>query len=178
VAPEEFKDTINRINAIIQNSLFFNYDKRKADIRKKNDTLIQNRNYIRNVTGTEISSDNVGSNVNQTSSNHRQNQNFATDTSRRNNKKRTRDRNLTKKRIEKAFEMENICLYHKLGYHWSLGKQKCQNSNLVEYVRLEYSNRDVRYKQQYKLYSYANVLAMNYYASLKRTSRHFALTIQ
>ncbi|CAK9297745.1 unnamed protein product [Gordionus sp. m RMFG-2023] len=164
VAPEEFKDTINRINAIIQNSLFFNYDKRKADIRKKNDTLIQNRNYIRNVTGTEISSDNVGSNVNQTSSNHRQNQNFATDTSRRNNKKRTRDRNLvfllallfggilfcfctcglslllvmlkTKKRIEKAFEMENICLYHKLGYHWSLGKQKCQNSNLVEYVRI------------------------------------------
>ncbi|XP_033113449.1 cysteine-rich hydrophobic domain-containing protein 2-like [Anneissia japonica] len=41
--------------------------------------------------------------------------------------------------IEKAVDWENSRLYHKLGLHWALCKEKCENSNMMEYVlKIEY----------------------------------------
>ncbi|KAL7631211.1 UNVERIFIED_CONTAM: hypothetical protein RMT77_018488 [Armadillidium vulgare] len=40
----------------------------------------------------------------------------------------------TRNAIEKSLESENTSLYHKLGLHWRLSRQRCDNSSLMEYV--------------------------------------------
>ncbi|XP_045108180.1 cysteine-rich hydrophobic domain-containing protein 2-like [Portunus trituberculatus] len=40
----------------------------------------------------------------------------------------------TRNAIEKTLEAENTNLYHKLGLHWRLTRQRCDNSSLMEYV--------------------------------------------
>ncbi|KAK8743691.1 hypothetical protein OTU49_001213, partial [Cherax quadricarinatus] len=40
----------------------------------------------------------------------------------------------TRNAIEKTLEAENTNLYHKLGLHWRLSRQRCDNSSLMEYV--------------------------------------------
>ncbi|XP_002739847.1 cysteine-rich hydrophobic domain-containing protein 2-like [Saccoglossus kowalevskii] len=40
----------------------------------------------------------------------------------------------TKHSIEKVLDWENSHLYHKLGLHWLLCKQRCDSSNMMEYV--------------------------------------------
>uniref|UniRef100_T1J1Q7 Golgin subfamily A member 7/ERF4 domain-containing protein n=1 Tax=Strigamia maritima TaxID=126957 RepID=T1J1Q7_STRMM len=42
----------------------------------------------------------------------------------------------TKHSIEKVLEWENSHLYHKLGLHWRLTKQRCDSSSMMEYVLL------------------------------------------
>lgn len=38
--------------------------------------------------------------------------------------------------MNKLLEWENSRLYHKLGLHWRLTKQRCDTSSMMEYVRL------------------------------------------
>ncbi|XP_023244294.1 cysteine-rich hydrophobic domain-containing protein 2 [Centruroides vittatus] len=40
----------------------------------------------------------------------------------------------TKHSIEKVLDWENSHLYHKLGLHWRLGKQRCDTNSMMEYV--------------------------------------------
>ncbi|GAB6023889.1 Cysteine-rich hydrophobic domain-containing protein 2 [Chamberlinius hualienensis] len=42
----------------------------------------------------------------------------------------------TKHSIEKVLDWENNHLYHKLGLHWRLHKQRCDSSSMMEYVLL------------------------------------------
>ncbi|XP_001626320.2 cysteine-rich hydrophobic domain-containing protein 2 [Nematostella vectensis] len=42
----------------------------------------------------------------------------------------------TKHSLNKILDAENCHLYHKLGLHWKLSKQKCNSSNMMEYVLL------------------------------------------
>ncbi|UYV72771.1 CHIC2 [Cordylochernes scorpioides] len=42
----------------------------------------------------------------------------------------------TKHSIEKVLDWENTHLYHKLGLHWKLSKQRCDSNSLMEYVLL------------------------------------------
>ncbi|KXJ19452.1 cysteine-rich hydrophobic domain-containing protein 2 [Exaiptasia diaphana] len=42
----------------------------------------------------------------------------------------------TRHSLNKILDAENCHLYHKLGLHWRLTKQKCNNSNMKEYVLL------------------------------------------
>ncbi|PFX33397.1 cysteine-rich hydrophobic domain-containing protein 2-like [Stylophora pistillata] len=42
----------------------------------------------------------------------------------------------TRHSINKVLDAENNHLYHKLGLHWRLNKQKCNSSNMMEYVLL------------------------------------------
>jgi len=42
----------------------------------------------------------------------------------------------TKHSIEKVLDWENNHLYHKLGLHWKLTKQRCDSSSMMEYVLL------------------------------------------
>lgn len=42
----------------------------------------------------------------------------------------------TRHSIEKVLEWENSHLYHKLGLHWRLAKQRCDSSSMMEYVML------------------------------------------
>ncbi|XP_071443938.1 cysteine-rich hydrophobic domain-containing protein 2 [Hetaerina americana] len=42
----------------------------------------------------------------------------------------------TQHSIEKLLEWENSHLYHKLGLHWRLAKQRCDSSSMMEYVLL------------------------------------------
>ncbi|XP_014678363.1 PREDICTED: cysteine-rich hydrophobic domain-containing protein 2-like [Priapulus caudatus] len=45
----------------------------------------------------------------------------------------------TKHSIEKVLDWENSHLYHKLGLHWHLSKQRCDSSSMLEYViRIEF----------------------------------------
>ncbi|KAL8612560.1 Cysteine-rich hydrophobic domain-containing protein 2 [Nucella lapillus] len=40
----------------------------------------------------------------------------------------------TRHSIEKVLDWENSHLYHKLGLHWRLHKQRCDSSSMMEYV--------------------------------------------
>ena len=40
----------------------------------------------------------------------------------------------TRNALEKTLECENTSMYHKLGLHWKLARQKCDDSSLMEYV--------------------------------------------
>ncbi|CAF2612828.1 unnamed protein product [Rotaria sp. Silwood2] len=40
----------------------------------------------------------------------------------------------SKNAVDKVLDWENIRLYHKIGLHWHLTKQKCSNSAVQEYV--------------------------------------------
>ncbi|RMX46943.1 hypothetical protein pdam_00011951 [Pocillopora damicornis] len=40
----------------------------------------------------------------------------------------------TRHSINKVLDAENNHLYHKLGLHWRLNKQRCNSSNMMEYV--------------------------------------------
>lgn len=40
----------------------------------------------------------------------------------------------TRHSIEKVLDWENSHLYHKLGLHWKLGKQRCDSNSMMEYV--------------------------------------------
>jgi hypothetical protein len=40
----------------------------------------------------------------------------------------------SKNAVSKVLDWENARLYHKLGLHWSLTKQKCPNNAVQEYV--------------------------------------------
>ncbi|XP_071787180.1 cysteine-rich hydrophobic domain-containing protein 2-like [Asterias amurensis] len=40
----------------------------------------------------------------------------------------------TRHMVQKALDWENSKMYHKLGLHWSLSKEKCESSNMMEYV--------------------------------------------
>ncbi|KAK7096756.1 cysteine-rich hydrophobic domain-containing protein 2-like [Littorina saxatilis] len=40
----------------------------------------------------------------------------------------------TRHAIEKVLDWENSHLYHKLGLHWRLSKQRCDSSSMMEYV--------------------------------------------
>ncbi|KAL1131251.1 hypothetical protein AAG570_010869 [Ranatra chinensis] len=40
----------------------------------------------------------------------------------------------TQHSIDKLLEWENSHLYHKLGLHWRLAKQRCDSSSMMEYV--------------------------------------------
>lgn len=40
----------------------------------------------------------------------------------------------TRHSIEKVLDWENSHLYHKLGLHWRLSKQRCDSSSMMEYV--------------------------------------------
>ncbi|CAH0384434.1 unnamed protein product [Bemisia tabaci] len=42
----------------------------------------------------------------------------------------------TQHSIDKLLEWENNHLYHKLGLHWRLTKQRCDSSSMMEYVLL------------------------------------------
>lgn len=42
----------------------------------------------------------------------------------------------TRHSINKVLDAENCHLYHKLGLHWRLHKQRCNSSNMMEYVLL------------------------------------------
>ncbi|CAH3045639.1 cysteine-rich hydrophobic domain-containing protein 2-like [Pocillopora verrucosa] len=42
----------------------------------------------------------------------------------------------TRHSINKVLDAENNHLYHKLGLHWRLNKQRCNSSNMMEYVLL------------------------------------------
>uniref|UniRef100_A0A2R5L7X9 Putative cysteine-rich hydrophobic domain 2 protein n=2 Tax=Ornithodoros turicata TaxID=34597 RepID=A0A2R5L7X9_9ACAR len=42
----------------------------------------------------------------------------------------------TRHSIEKVLDWENSHLYHKLGLHWKLGKQRCDSNSMMEYVLL------------------------------------------
>ncbi|KAK2170556.1 hypothetical protein LSH36_2g10011 [Paralvinella palmiformis] len=42
----------------------------------------------------------------------------------------------TRHHIEKVLDWENSHLYHKLGLHWKLHKQRCDSSTMMEYVIL------------------------------------------
>ncbi|XP_033743133.1 cysteine-rich hydrophobic domain-containing protein 2-like [Pecten maximus] len=42
----------------------------------------------------------------------------------------------TRHAIEKVLDWENTRLYHKLGLHWRLSKQRCDSSSMMEYVLL------------------------------------------
>ncbi|XP_063415365.1 cysteine-rich hydrophobic domain-containing protein 2-like [Mytilus trossulus] len=42
----------------------------------------------------------------------------------------------TRHAIEKVLDWENNHLYHKLGLHWKLSKQRCDSSSMMEYVML------------------------------------------
>lgn len=42
----------------------------------------------------------------------------------------------TRHSINKVLDAENCHLYHKLGLHWRLNKQRCNSSNMMEYVLL------------------------------------------
>ncbi|XP_014253800.1 cysteine-rich hydrophobic domain-containing protein 2 [Cimex lectularius] len=42
----------------------------------------------------------------------------------------------TQHSIDKLLEWENSHLYHKLGLHWRLAKQRCDSSSMMEYVLL------------------------------------------
>jgi len=42
----------------------------------------------------------------------------------------------TRYSINKVLDAENCHLYHKLGLHWRLHKQRCNSSNMMEYVLL------------------------------------------
>lgn len=46
----------------------------------------------------------------------------------------------TRNAIEKTLEAENTNLYHKLGLHWRLTRQRCDNSSLMEYVSSPWSD--------------------------------------
>lgn len=40
----------------------------------------------------------------------------------------------TQHSLDKLLEWENNHLYHKLGLHWRLAKQRCDSSSMMEYV--------------------------------------------
>ncbi|KAJ8297632.1 hypothetical protein KUTeg_024582 [Tegillarca granosa] len=40
----------------------------------------------------------------------------------------------TRHSIDKVLDWENNHLYHKLGMHWRLSKQRCDSSSMMEYV--------------------------------------------
>ncbi|XP_052793602.1 cysteine-rich hydrophobic domain-containing protein 2-like [Mya arenaria] len=40
----------------------------------------------------------------------------------------------TRHSMEKVLDWENSHLYHKLGLHWRLSKQRCDSSSMMEYV--------------------------------------------
>nr|CAD7396312.1 unnamed protein product [Timema cristinae] len=42
----------------------------------------------------------------------------------------------TQHSLDKLLEWENSHLYHKLGLHWRLAKQRCDSSSMMEYVLL------------------------------------------
>lgn len=42
----------------------------------------------------------------------------------------------TQNSLDKLLTRENNRLYHKLGLHWRLSKQRCDSSNMMEYVLL------------------------------------------
>ncbi|CAM1319663.1 CHIC2 (predicted) [Pycnogonum litorale] len=42
----------------------------------------------------------------------------------------------TRHSLEKLLDWENSHLYHKLGLHWKLSKQRCDSSSMMEYVLL------------------------------------------
>lgn len=42
--------------------------------------------------------------------------------------------NRSKHAINKILDSENARLYHKIGLHWHLAKQKCSNNAVQEYV--------------------------------------------
>ncbi|XP_064608712.1 cysteine-rich hydrophobic domain-containing protein 2-like [Liolophura sinensis] len=42
----------------------------------------------------------------------------------------------TRHGLEKVLDWENSHLYHKLGLHWKLSKQRCDTSSMMEYVML------------------------------------------
>lgn len=42
----------------------------------------------------------------------------------------------TKHSIEKVLDWENSYLFHKLGLHWKLTKQRCDSNSMMEYVLL------------------------------------------
>lgn len=42
----------------------------------------------------------------------------------------------TRHSMEKVLDWENSHLYHKLGLHWRLAKQRCDSSSMMEYVLL------------------------------------------
>merc|ERR1739838_438732 len=53
----------------------------------------------------------------------------------------------SRRMLEKALDWENRNLYHKLGLHWKLSKQRLANSTMVQYVLLiEYIPKTPVYK--------------------------------
>jgi len=53
----------------------------------------------------------------------------------------------SKRMLEKALDWENRNLYHKLGLHWKLDKQRLANSTMIQYVLLiEYIPKTPVYK--------------------------------
>lgn len=43
----------------------------------------------------------------------------------------------TQHSLNKLLDWENSHLYHKLGLHWRLAKQRCDSSSMMEYVSME-----------------------------------------
>ena len=43
----------------------------------------------------------------------------------------------TRHQLEKLLDWENSHLYHKLGLHWKLARQRCDSTLMMEYVSLE-----------------------------------------
>ena len=41
----------------------------------------------------------------------------------------------TRHQLEKLLDWENSHLYHKLGLHWKLARQRCDSTLMMEYVR-------------------------------------------